>query len=99
MTLGDFPMVALYTEFFCMPSLLLARQFREWITPKVGWPVCATMPGMDMVLLWPASELERAGIVGPLVVDAYRQTEHPLSTEVFLIDDEGIECVAEFPVD
>lgn len=80
-------------------SLILAPNLKKVLGEKVGWPLLAVAPVRDFVYLWPAEHLDFAGRVGKVVVREYQTSSYPISTEVFRIDDEGIEAIGAFPVE
>lgn len=93
-TLG---MVPSYLPF--KSSLILAPNLKKVVGEKVGWPLLAVAPVRDFLYLWPAEHLDFAGRVGRVVVREYQNSAYPISTEVFRIDDGGIEAIGAFPVE
>ena len=80
-------------------ALILAPNLKKVLGEKIGWPLLAVVPVRDFLYLWPAEHLDFAGRVGPVVVREYLNSSYPISTEVFRIDDEGVEAIGAFPVE
>jgi hypothetical protein len=77
-------------------SLLLAPSLKETVMEKVGWPLMAVVPHRGFLMFWPSANQELAGRVGGVVVEEFRTASYPLSTEVFEVNDTGINAMAPF---
>lgn len=88
--------VWLETDFPSKASLILASGLREIVSPYIGWPVLAVTPERGFVYLWGADRRELIPRFGPVVIREYRNASHPLTTEVFEIDD-SVTAIGAFP--
>ncbi|MBA2113177.1 hypothetical protein [Bremerella alba] len=79
-------------------ALILAPNLRQLVKDKLGWPVMAVVPDRDFLYLWGAQHQEFAGRVGPVVVREYTRSPYAISTEVYRIDDDGLQAVGAFPL-
>lgn len=80
-------------------SLILAPNLKEMAASILGWPLYAVAPDRNFLFLWDATHNELVNRIGPTVVEEYRNAPYPLSTEVYLISDEGVSTIGAFPVD
>jgi hypothetical protein len=78
-------------------SLILSRELRAKVEERMGWPVYAVAPARDFVYLISKADESELGRVGAVVVKEYKRSGYPVSTEVWLLSDDGIEAVGEFP--
>jgi hypothetical protein len=78
-------------------SVILAPSFRAWVEPHLGWPVYAVIPCRDFIYVFPQDQ-ELLGRVGGVVVQEFKKSGYPLTTEVLSISDEGIAAIGKFPV-
>lgn len=99
MDMQGVPLAMLGSRLPFKSSLILAPNLKKVVGEKIGWPLLAVVPVRNFLYLWPAEHLEFAGRVGPVVVREYQKSSYPISTEVFRIDDEGIEAIGVFPVE
>ena len=88
--------VWLETDFPSKASLIVAPCLREIVSPYIGWPVLAVTPDRGFVYLWGADRRELIPRFGPVIVREYRNASHPLTTEVFEID-EAVTAIGAFP--
>ena len=77
-------------------SFLFSPNLREIVEPKLGWPIFAVIPCRDFCYLIPEEDEEMLRQLGTVVVREFENQENPVSTEVFLVGDEGIEAIGEF---
>ena len=89
----------LNTTFPYKASLMLALELREKVEPVLGWPVLAVAPDRNFIYLWNGEEMDFAGELGGVVVREYQNAPYPLSTEVYLVGDEGVGALGEYPVE
>jgi len=80
-------------------SLILAPNFRKTVEPVVGWPVLAVAPARDFLYLWNARHGELTNRLGRVIVDEFKASPYPLSTEVFELTDQGLRAIGDFPTD
>jgi hypothetical protein len=78
-------------------SLILAPNARMILEPILGWPLFAVAPDRDFLYLWNAKHEEFTGRVGGVVVREYEGAAYPVSTEVWRIDDAGVQAIGAFP--
>lgn len=79
-------------------SLILAPSFRKFVEPSLGWPLYAVAPARDFLYLWNVRHRDFTNRVGRVVVDEFKKSPYPLSTEVFELEDEGLRAIGEFPI-
>jgi hypothetical protein len=77
-------------------SLLFCPNLRDVIEPELGWPVFAVVPCRDRAYLIPEEDEELLSALGPAAVREFEGRPDPVSTEVFLLSDDGVEAVAQF---
>ena len=80
-------------------SLMLAPNLKEIVGASLGWPLLGVAPDRDFLFLWDAKHADFAQRVGPVVVREFSQRSHPISTEVWEINDGEIRALGEFPTD
>lgn len=78
-------------------SLVLAPNFKDFISPTLGWPVLAVIPCRDFVYILPESDSDLLNRMGAIVQEEYRNSGYPITTEVLRISDDGIESIGAFP--
>lgn len=77
-------------------SVIFARKFKELIEPVLSWPVLAVIPCRDFIyVVGDNSPLVEK--IGAVVVDEFRNSGYPITTEVLRISDEGIEATGKYP--
>jgi hypothetical protein len=76
--------------------VLLAPNFRSLVAEVIGWPLYAVVPDRDFVYIWAAKHIEFVEHVGAVVLEQYAASPYPLSTEVFEINDAGMEAIGAF---
>ncbi len=76
--------------------ILLAPSLKSLVEKKIGWPVLAVAPDFDFLYIWAAKHEGFAPRVGASVVKEYTNAPHPLTKEVFRIDDDGIKAIGTF---
>jgi hypothetical protein len=81
--------------------LVLAKGLRKKIEPVLGWPVIAVIPVRDFSYLFAEADFELfAERLGDVVMDEYKNSGYPVTTELLLLDGETITAVAKFePLD
>lgn len=76
--------------------LLLAPNLKEIVEPILGWPLHAVVPDQDFIYVWPVTAERFCERIGSVVVREYSIAPHPVTTELFKIDDEGMKAVGAF---
>lgn len=88
---------SLATELPFKTALLLAPNLKEVISPTLGWPLLAVVPDRDFLHLWDARHEDMLARMERVVVREFGTAPYPLTTEVFLIADDGIATLCAFP--
>lgn len=78
-------------------ALMLAPNLKERVGARIGWPLRSVVPARDFLYLWPAKHESALERLGGVVVREYAQAPHPISTEVYEIDDHGVRAIGAFP--
>lgn len=77
-------------------SLIFSPNLKEIASAKLAWPLYAVIPSRDFAYVFDDPDLiER---LDKVVVQEYTESAYPISTEVYRIDDDGIEAIGEFPL-
>ena len=84
------------TELPMKSPLLLAPNLKEIVSPIIGWPLHAVVPDQDFLYVWPAEHEQFCERVGAIAVREYSAAPHPVTTELFKVDDDGIRAVGAF---
>lgn len=81
--------------------LLLSKQLSKKVEPELGWPIIAVVPVRNFIYMFAEDDFEFfAERIGDVVMDEYRNSGYPITTELLLINDEAISAVAKFePLD
>jgi len=88
---GTLPLASPYKA-----SVIFADAFKGFVERALGWPVLAVIPCRDFIfIVKDGSPL--IGKMGGVVVQEFRQSGYPITTEVLRISDEGIEAIGHFP--
>lgn len=77
-------------------SVIFARAFKGLVAPHLGWPVLVVLPRRDFIYVV-ADNSPLLGNIGYVVVEEYKNSGYPLTTEVLRISDDGIEAIGNFP--
>lgn len=80
-------------------SLVLAPNVRRTVEPVLGWPLLAVAPARNFLYLWNVRHGELTNRMGGAVVDEFKASPYPLSTEVFELTDHGLRAIGEFPTE
>jgi len=80
-------------------SLIRAKSLRSKVEEKLGWPIIAVAPSRGFVYLISKSDEQQLGRVGATVVAEFQSAEYPVSTEVWVVDDDGITAIGSFPTE
>lgn len=85
------------SELLISASLILAPSLRKVVEPTVGWPLLAVMPTRDTLYFWTSDNGRFANFIGQIVREKFESSPYPLSPELFMVSDEGIRPVLEYP--
>ncbi len=75
-------------------SLILAPGLRAKVEPVLGWPILAVAPCRDFLLLF--ADEQAIPALAPAVMAEYDGSAHPVTNEVFRIDDDGIQAIGRY---
>lgn len=78
-------------------SLILSRDFRQLVSPTLGWPVFVVVPCRDFAYVIPADNRDFLGRLGGVVVREYRESGYPITKDVLEVSDEGITAIGTYP--
>lgn len=77
-------------------SMILSPNFREFISPDLGWPVFVVAPCRDFIYILPHEHKEFLGRLGRVVIDEYNNSGYPITKDVLEISDNGIKAILTF---
>jgi hypothetical protein len=90
-TLGMIPVHPPYKA-----STIFAASFKKFVEPVLGWPVLVVLPCRDFVYVI-AEQSPLLNNLGTVVVNEFKSSGYPITTEVLRVSDEGIEAIGHFP--
>lgn len=81
-------------------AILFAPTMKEKIKSDFGFPFYAVIPVRDFCYIFSEKDFEFfSGRIGKVVVDEYKQSGYPITTEILKFTDNGVEAVGKYPVD
>lgn len=81
-------------------ALLFAPSFRKKAEPGFGFPFYAVMPVRDFCYIFSEEDFEFfTSRIGKVIVEEYKKSRYPLTTEVLKFEEDGVDAVGEYPVD
>ena len=81
-------------------ALLFAPTMKEKIKSDFGFPFYAVIPVRDFCYIFSEKDFEFfSGRIGQVVVDEYKQSGYPITTEILKFTDKGVEAVGKYPVE
>lgn len=81
-------------------ALLFAPTMKAKIKKDFGFPFYAVIPVRDFCFIFSERDFEFfSGRIGKVVVDEYKQSGYPITTEILKFTDKGVEVVGKYPVD
>jgi hypothetical protein len=81
-------------------ALLFAPTMKEKIKSDFGFPFYAVIPVRDFCYIFSEKDFEFfSGRIGKVVVDEYKHSGYPITTEILKFTDNGVEAVGKYPVD
>ncbi|MCG2612929.1 hypothetical protein LZZ85_01515 [Terrimonas sp. NA20] len=81
-------------------ALLFAPSFRQKAEPEFGFPFYAVMPVRDFCYIFSEEDFDFfTARIGTVIVDEYRKSGYPLTTEVLKFDEDGVDAVGAYPAD
>lgn len=96
------PMAFFDTTSPIQAGLITAPSLRAHVEGSIGWPVQALLPCQDFLHLIPAHwtpSVQQVQALAELVIDEWQNSPCALSTELFIIDDQGIHACGRFQQD
>ncbi len=96
------PMAFFDTTSPLQAALITAPSLRAHVEGSIGWPVQALLPCQDFLHLIPAHWAptpQQIFALSELVIDEWQNSPCALSTELFVIDDQGIHASGRFQTD
>ncbi|WP_143019661.1 hypothetical protein [Niabella drilacis] len=80
-------------------ALLFASGMKKKLRADFGVPFYAVIPVRDFCYLFSEKDLDFfSKKMGPTVVEEYRQSAYPITTEILKFTDKGVESVGKYPV-
>lgn len=81
-------------------ALLFAPTMKEKIKTDFGFPFYAVIPVRDFCYIFSEKDFDFfAERIGKVVVDEYKQSGYPITTEILKFTDNGVEAVGKYPVE
>lgn len=81
-------------------ALLFAPTMKEKIKTDFGFPFYAVIPVRDFCYIFSEKDFEFfSGRIGKVVVEEYKQSGYPITTEILKFTDKGVEAVGHYPVE
>lgn len=81
-------------------ALLFAPKMKEKIKVDFGFPFYAVIPVRDFCYIFSEKDFEFfSGRIGKIVVDEYKNSGYPITTEILKFSDKGVEAVGQYPVE
>jgi hypothetical protein len=82
------------------PALLFAPKISEKVSKDIGFPFFAVIPVRDFCYIFSQKDFEFfAQRLGSTVVDEYKKSGYPITTEILKFTDKGVEAVGRYPVE
>ncbi|GEO04434.1 hypothetical protein AAE02nite_20980 [Adhaeribacter aerolatus] len=79
-------------------SLLFSPNLMEKVKDELGWPVYAVIPVRDFCYLFSENDFDFfSGKLGKTVIEEYKESGYPITTELLKFSDKGIEAVGKYP--
>lgn len=80
-------------------ALLFAPTMKEKVKKDFGFPFYAVIPVRDFCYIFSEKDFDFfSKRIGQVVVDEYKQSGYPITTEILKFTDKGIEAVGRYPV-
>ena len=81
-------------------ALLFAPTMKEKVKTDFGFPFYAVIPVRDFCYIFSEKDFEFfSGRIGQIVVDEYKQSGYPITTEILKFTDKGVEAVGQYPIE
>jgi len=80
-------------------ALLFAPSMKEKAKKDFGFPYYAVIPVRDFCYIFSEKDFEFfSSRIGQVVVDEYKKSGYPITTEILKFTDKGVEAVGQYPV-
>ena len=81
-------------------ALLFAPAMKNKVRDDFGFPYYAVLPVRDFCYIFSENDFDFfAQRIGKVVVDEYKQSGYPITTEILKFTDDGVEAVGKYPVE
>ena len=81
-------------------SLLFATKMKEKLNKDFGFPFYAVIPVRDFCYVFSQEDFDFfSNRIGEVVVDEYKNSGYPITTEILKFTENGIKSVGKYPVD
>lgn len=81
-------------------ALLFAPMMKEKVQENFGFPFYAVIPVRDFCYIFSEKDFDFfSGRIGKVVVDEYKKSGYPITTEILKFTDKGVEAVGQYPVE
>ncbi len=81
-------------------ALLFAPTMKNKVKKDFGFPFYAVIPVRDFCYIFSEKDFEFfSSRIGKVVVDEYKQSGYPITTEILKFTDKGVEVVGKYPVE
>ena len=81
-------------------ALLFAPAMKDKVEADFGFPFYAVLPVRDFCYIFSEKDFDFfSGRIGKVVVDEYKQSGYPITTEILKFTTKGVEAVGRYPVD
>jgi hypothetical protein len=77
-------------------SSILAANFKSFVGTAITWPVYVVIPCRDFALIFSQRDDVLIDQVGQVAIREFRDSDYPICTEIFAIDDAGIKAIGRF---
>uniref|UniRef100_UPI00404A3193 hypothetical protein n=1 Tax=Flavobacterium sp. TaxID=239 RepID=UPI00404A3193 len=85
---------------FLKGSLLFASDMKEKIKADIGFPFYAVIPVRDFCYIFSEKDMKFFSMrIGEVVVDEYKKSGNPVTTEILKFTESGVEVVGKYTVD
>lgn len=81
-------------------ALLFAPKMKEKIKADFGFPFYAVIPVRDFCYIFSENDFDFFSTrIGKVVVDEYKNSGYPITTEILKFSNKGVEAVGQYPVE
>lgn len=81
-------------------ALLFASEMKNKVKADIGIPYYAVIPARDFCYIFSENDLDFfSKKIGKVVVNEYKNSGYPITTEIIKFTDKGVEAVGKFPLE